>query len=238
MNARVFILTVALAGAGAFSGCGPLPGKPTSADVDPAPDKVTSFSVLYGENCSGCHGADGRGNGALALANPVYLAIVPDDVLRRATAEGIAGTLMPPFAQSSGGMLTDAQIDIIAKGIRTNWSKPNALNGATAPPYAAAGPGNAQHGAEVNTIFCASCHGPNGGGTPKAGSIVDSSYLALVSDQGLRTTVIAGRPELGHPDWRNCVSNRVMTAEEVTDVVAWMASHRSATPGRPYAGGQ
>ena len=238
MTTRFLAVAVALAAAGAFTGCGPLPGKPTPADVDQAPDKVTSFSVLYGENCAGCHGADGRGNGALALANPVYLAIVPDDALRRATAEGIAGTLMPPFAQSSGGMLTDVQVDIIAKGIRTNWSKPNALNGATPPPYAAAGPGNAQHGAEVNAIFCASCHGPNGEGTPKGGSIVDSSYLALVSDQGLRTTVIAGRPELGPPDWRNCVSNRVMTAEEVTDVVAWMASHRSATPGRPYARGQ
>jgi mono/diheme cytochrome c family protein len=87
----------------------------------------------------------------------------------------------------------------------------------------------------VNTIFCASCHGPNGEGAEKAGSIVNVSYLALVSDQGLRTTVIAGRPELGHPDWRNCVSNRVMTAQEVGDVVAWLASHRSTTPGQPYA---
>jgi mono/diheme cytochrome c family protein len=142
---------------------------------------------------------------------------------------------MPPFVQSAGGMLTDEQINILVQGIRTNWAKPNVLNGATPPSYAASSSGDARHGAEVNTIFCASCHGPNGEGAEKAGSIVNVSYLALVSDQGLRTTVIAGRPELGHPDWRNCVSNRVMTAQEVGDVVAWLASHRSTTPGQPYA---
>lgn len=221
-----------------LTGCGPLPGKPTPADVDIAPDKVKNFARLFNENCAGCHGRDGMGNGALALSNPVYLAIVPDEAIRNAATHGVAHTLMPPFAQSAGGMLTDEQIDIIAKGIRTNWARANVLKGVTPPPYAATSPGNVQRGAEANAIFCAPCHGLQGEGTDKGGSIVDVSYLSLVSDQGLRTTVIAGRPELGHPDWRNCVSNRVMTAQEVTDVVAWLASHRSQTPGQPYASSQ
>jgi cytochrome c oxidase cbb3-type subunit 3 len=221
-----------------FTGCGPLPGKPTPADVDIAPDKVTDFAALYQENCAGCHGQDGKGNGALALANPVYLAIASDESIQHTIAQGVHGTQMPPFAQSAGGMVTDAQIDILVKGIRTNWAKADVLKGITPPRYAASSPGNADRGAEVNTIFCASCHGAKGEGTARAGSIVDVSYLALVSDQGLRTTVIAGRPELGHPDWRNCVPNRVMTANEVTDVVAWLASHRSKTPGQPYASNQ
>ena len=219
-------------------GCGPLPGKPTPADVDINPDKVADFAALFQENCAGCHGAEGKGNGALALANPVYLAIASDESIHHAAAQGVAGTQMPPFVQSAGGMLTDAQIDILVRGIRTNWAKANVLNGITPPPYSASAPGDPQRGAEVNAIFCAPCHGANGEGTARAGSIVDVSYLALVSDQGLRTTVIAGRPELGHPDWRNCVSNRVMTAEEITDVVAWLASHRSKTPGQPYASSQ
>ena len=37
------------------------------------------------------------------------------------------------------------------------------------------------------------------------------TFLALVSDQNLRTTVIAGRPDLGHPDWQHCVPGRAMT---------------------------
>jgi len=63
---------------------------------------------------------------------------------------------------------------------------------------------------------------------------VDGSYLALVSDQSLRTTVIAGRPDIGQPDWRGAVPGRALTGEEVTDVVAWLGSLRTATPGQPY----
>lgn len=218
-----------------LTGCGPMPGKPTPADVDIAPDQVKNFASLYNENCAGCHGTDGKGNGALALANPVYLAIVSDEAIRHAAAMGVRNTLMPPFVQSAGGTLTDAQIDILTRGIRTNWAKADILNGVHPPPYAAASVGDATRGAQVNATFCASCHGANGEGGSKGGAIVNASYLALVSNQGLRTTVIAGRPELGHPDWRNCVPGHPMTDQEITDVVAWIISHRSATPGRPYA---
>jgi hypothetical protein len=65
---------------------------------------------------------------------------------------------------------------------------------------------------------------------------VDRSYLTLVSDQYLRTIVIAGRPELGAPDWRGNVPGRPMSDQEVTDVVAWLASQRIASPGQPYPG--
>jgi hypothetical protein len=64
---------------------------------------------------------------------------------------------------------------------------------------------------------------------------VDGSYLALVSDRYMRTTVIAGRPELGAPDWRENVRGRPMSEQEVTDVVAWLASRRAASPGQPYS---
>ena len=68
----------------------------------------------------------------------------------------------------------------------------------------------------------------------KGSAITNDSFLALVSDQGLRTIVIAGRPELGAPDWRGNVAGRPMSEQEITDVVSWLASHRIATPGRPY----
>jgi cytochrome c oxidase cbb3-type subunit 3 len=216
-------------------GCGRLPGKPTPADIELLPGQVRDFAVLYGQNCAGCHGADGKGNGALALANPVYLAIVSDDTLRGVTAQGVAGTLMPAFARSAGGTLTDEQIDILVREMRARWSKPDSLHGVTPPPYAASAPGNAHRGTEVYTTFCASCHGPDGKGTTKGSSIVDASFLALVSDQYLRTTIIAGRPELDQPDWRNCVTNHPMTAQQVDDVVAWLVAQRSPTPGQPYA---
>jgi cytochrome c oxidase cbb3-type subunit 3/ubiquinol-cytochrome c reductase cytochrome c subunit len=59
--------------------------------------------------------------------------------------------------------------------------------------------------------------------------------LALISDQGLRTIVITGRPELGAPDWRGNLPGKRMSDQEITDVVAWMASHRIQSPGQPYS---
>jgi cytochrome c oxidase cbb3-type subunit 3/ubiquinol-cytochrome c reductase cytochrome c subunit len=50
----------------------------------------------------------------------------------------------------------------------------------------------------------------------------------------MRTTIIAGRPDLGMPDWRNEVAGKPMTDQDVTDVVAWISSQRPKTPGQPY----
>jgi len=169
----------------------------------------------------------------MALANPVFLAIADDSVIRRTAANGVPGTAMPAFAQSAGAMLTDKQIDALVSGIRS-WAKSDILNNVIPPPYSSETPGDSQRGAEAYRTYCSSCHGADGRGGKKAGSIVDGAYLALVSAQELRTIVIAGRPELGAPDWRADVEGRAMSAEEISDVVAWLSGHRTQFPGQPY----
>jgi cytochrome c oxidase cbb3-type subunit 3 len=216
------------------AGCQP-PGKPTSADVVLKPAEVHDFAALYSLNCAGCHGAEGKGNAALGLANPVYLAIASDETIRHAIASGIRGSLMPAFAKSAGGTLTDEQIEILVHEMRERWAKPNEMLGTSPPPYAGEESGNAERGAGAYATFCAGCHGAEGKGTAKGSSIVDDSFLALVSNQNLRTTIIAGRPNLGHPDWRHDAPGTEMTPQEVTDVVAWLAAQRKAAPGQPYA---
>ena len=233
MSSRSLSLAASVAALSFCVGCQP-PGKPTSADIELKPEEVRDFAALYHQNCAGCHGQDGNGSTALALANPVYLAIASDDTIRRVTSSGMRGSLMPAFAKSSGGTLTDEQIEILVREMRARWAKANEALGATVPPYAANGPGDAARGAAAYAAFCAGCHGPEGKGTAKGSSIVDDSFLALVSDQALRTTVIAGRPDLGQPDWRNCAPGRAMTPQEVTDVVAWLAARRRRNPGQPY----
>jgi mono/diheme cytochrome c family protein len=135
---------------------------------------------------------------------------------------------MPPFAQSAGGSLTDRQIDLLMRGIRKSWTgAPGAAVGA--PPYSSSTAGDSSRGAQVYATTCQSCHGLDGKGGP-AGSIVDASYLSLISNQYLRTIVIAGRPDIGHPDWKNDVSGQPLTPEQVSDVVAWLASKRLTPP--------
>jgi len=226
--------------AGAFSamllsGCASPHGQPQKGSEVLAPNEVLDFATLYAENCAGCHGAVGKGGAAIALADPVYLAIADDAAIRKVIANGVAGTAMPAFAQSSGGMLTDKQIDGIISGIRSSWGRPGILATANPPSYAATSAGNAVRGEVAYRTYCESCHGPSGHGSAKGSSIADDSFLALVSDQALRTIVIVGRSELGAPDWRGDVSGKPMSDQEVTDVVAWLASRRVQNPGQPYA---
>jgi mono/diheme cytochrome c family protein len=198
---------------------------PSDSAVIP-PGKIMDFDLLYARNCSGCHGAGGKGGAAIGLGDPLYLTIADDVVLRRVTSSGVAGTSMPAFAQHSGGMLTDDQINVVVSGIRSRWAQPGAVRDAAAvPPYAAPSPGDPKRGLAVYGTYCSSCHGPDGHGG-KASSIVDGSYLALVSDQYLRTTVIVGMPALGAPDWRGDLPGKPMSPDDVSDVVAWLAAQR------------
>jgi mono/diheme cytochrome c family protein len=213
----------------------------SAPDVEPQnnpetvdPSQVLDFGTLYAQNCAGCHGAQGHGGASIALANPVYLAIVDQPAMRNIVANGVRGTSMPAFAQSAGGMLTQQQIDVIATGIFSHWGNKQILDRVNPPSYAAKTAGNADHGQLVFGTYCASCHGSEGGGTQKGSAVTNDSFLALISDQALRTIVIAGRPELGAPDWRGNVPGRPMTDQEITDVVAWLASRRAQNPGQPY----
>ncbi len=219
-----------------LSGCSsPPPGQPQK-DAEPvAPSQVVEFTTLYAQNCAGCHGAQGRGGAAITLADPVYLAIVDEASMHKVIANGVHGTTMPAFAQSAGGMLTDKQIDAITSGIFSTWARKGILDGSDPPSYAAKTAANAANGELAYRTYCASCHGPEGQGGRKGSAITNDSFLALVSDQGLRTIVIAGRPELGAPDWRGNVPGKPMTGQEITDVVAWLASRRVQNPGQPYS---
>jgi len=218
-------------GAILFSAC----GTPHIDEEVLAPNEVLEFGALYSANCAACHGENGRGGAAIALANPVYLGLVDDRTIRDVIANGVRGTAMPAFAESAGGLLADKQIDVITQQIRARWSKSGILDGVNPPGYAAKSAGDPQRGQAAYTTYCQSCHGPDGHGGPKGSSITNDSFLALVSDQGLRTIVITGRPELGAPDWRGNVPGKPMSDQDVTDVVAWLASRRVEDPGQPYS---
>jgi mono/diheme cytochrome c family protein len=213
------------------------PGQPSPDSQAVPPAKIMDFNVLYQTNCAGCHGQDGRDGAAVPIGDPVYLAIADDATIRRVVTNGVPGTAMPAFARSEGGMLMSAQVEAIVTGIRTRWGKADILKGENPPSYAAQ-PGDASRGANVYTVYCASCHGAGGRGGPRASSIVDGSYLSLVSDQHLRTTVIVGMPNSGAPDWRGDVAGKPMSGQDVSDVVAWLAAQRPQDTNEALSNGK
>ncbi len=233
---RASVLIVALAtgiACLATAGCN-APGKPRQ-QTESRPDQLTDFEALYSQNCAACHGEHGKGGVALPLSNPVYLETAGVDNIERIIAAGVRGTAMPPFGKGSGGMLTDRQITILASGMESAWAGPKIA----VISYSATSPGDNARGQASYATFCARCHGEDGTGLKAmhTGSIVDPSYLDLVSDQGLRSMIIAGLPDRGMPDWRSdAIDNnrRAMTEQEITDVVTWLASHRVSAPGQPY----
>jgi cytochrome c oxidase cbb3-type subunit 3 len=213
-------------------GCSYVPGRPRSDAEIVRPDEVRDFSRLYAQNCSGCHGRDGMNGPAIALANPTYQAIVDDDTLRTTITDGEAGALMPAFAQSAGGMLTDGQVDVLVKGIRSRWYKAGVLKGFDPPSYKSDKIGDVAHGHLVFKAACVPCHG-SGTQKRKTSLVTDGSYLALVSNQSLRAIIIAGRPDIGQPDWRSVSPGHPLSDQDVTDVVSWIASQGDQTPGQP-----
>jgi mono/diheme cytochrome c family protein len=237
-----WLYALALAAAAfALAGCSRIPGRPGPGPEVVRPEQVLDFPTLYKANCAACHGENGRDGVAISLANPVYLAVAGEDNLRNITANGVSGRLMPPFAKSAGGMLTDQQIGVLAHGMMQQWSKQELVAGLSIPQYRSTLAGDAARGQEAFGIFCARCHGTAGEGstgdaksrTGKIGSIVEGSYLALISDQGLRSILIAGRLDEGMPDWRMDAA-QPMTDQQITDIVRWLATKRTPNPGQPY----
>ena len=240
MGAMILSAAVALGAAG----CHP-PGKPGFRPETMRPDQTLQFNVLYKSNCSACHGDQGLNGAGLPMDNPVYLAWAGHDRLVQIVSNGIPNTLMPAFAYSGGGFLSDQQVENIVNGMISHWGKSGASDAANTPGYTPSSKGDVAAGKTAFQMHCARCHGDEGQGpSPGAskpahaatGSIVDPTFLSLASDQGLRDIVVSGLPGEGMPDWRGGRTAQPMTDKDVTDVVAWLTSHRVQSPGQPFPG--
>src|SRR6516164_7094573 len=214
-------------------GCDP-PGKPREADRPVPADQIKEFDVLYSTHCAGCHGANGKLGPAPPLNDPLFLAIVPDAELLRVITEGRAvapaqKSPMPAFARDRGGPLTDAQVKLLADGIKRRWG--GEVPTEEPPPYLPRRePGDKERGAKLFDLACAACHGDEGKGAEQAGAVNEPSFLALISDQELRRIVITGRDDLGMPDysdsnWRS-PKFKPLTSAEINDLVALLGYWR------------
>jgi mono/diheme cytochrome c family protein len=233
---RLVILIPALA-----AGCDVL-GRPAPDDRPVPADEVVDFGELYQARCAGCHGVNGELGPAPPLKDPIFLAIVPDGEVLRVIREGRSvspgqRSLMPAFARTQGGPLTDAQIRVLARGIKTHFG-PAASASSSLPPYlapTAGGAGNKDEGVRVFARACAVCHGAQGlgekdGRALRGGAINNPAFLALLSDQALRRLIITGRPDLDMPPFdakgERPPDFQPLTSSDIVDLVALLKSWR------------
>ena len=224
MPRRSFILGIVPL-ALALAGCSGVPG--TLRESPPSrPEQVLDFKTLYNQNCRACHGENGQNGPSMDLANPEFQALVDDNTLRDIVSHGLIGTQMPAWSEQAGGMLTDQQINAIIAGMRKEWARPNAFAGATPPPYHQPAGGNSQRGQQVYQQRCAGCHQGNDRQQPNS-----PVYLSLVSDDVLRSIVIAGRPDFHQPDFLHVSAGngqpQALTPQDVTDIVAYLHAQRN-----------
>jgi mono/diheme cytochrome c family protein len=210
-----------LAGVLLLTGCEP-PGKP---QVEITPAQITDFKTLFNQNCSGCHGLNGRDGAGRPLNDPLYLAVIPKATLRDVIEHGRKGTAMPAWARSEGGPLYPKQITALVDGIEKNWAKPVNLADVAVPSYSAGkATGDPAHGKRLFARDCFMCHGK---GAP-IGSVTDANVLALASDQYLRTSILFGRLDFGMPNFRVLNLGHALSDQDVTDLVAYLASMRAS----------
>jgi cytochrome c oxidase cbb3-type subunit I/II len=133
------------------------PGRPRLRGDAPALPRVAAGArgrAVWLEQCAGCHGADGRGDGpAAAWLHPappnLTLREFGDAYLADALWNGVAGTSMPAWRDQS---LED--LAALAAFVRTFASVAE-----ESPPA-----GALEVGARVYAAHCAECHGPSGAG--------------------------------------------------------------------------
>jgi mono/diheme cytochrome c family protein len=91
------------------------PAIPALPDIEGDP---AGGAVVYQANCVMCHGERGEGRFGATLAK-AWPSSEPDTYLQQVVRQGIAGSIMPAWAQANGGPLADAEIADVAAFVLT-----------------------------------------------------------------------------------------------------------------------
>jgi cytochrome c oxidase cbb3-type subunit 3 len=179
--------------------------------------------VLYARLCALCHGDLGQGyvvEGAPALGNQSFLAVVSDEFLFAAIARGRPGTRMSPWSVRQEGPLEDQEIHALVEFIRS-WQTVPPIDVHEGTPIT----GSPDRGSQIFRSRCAECHGESGEGG-SAPSLNRSEFLDAASDGFIRYVIVHGRPGTPMTSYGD-----ELPSEHVDDLVAFIRSfEKRGTP--------
>jgi cytochrome c oxidase cbb3-type subunit 3 len=176
---------------------------------------------LFARHCSSCHGIEGKGGVGVPLALASFLNSVSDEYLKKTIRYGRPGRIMPAFES-----LSDAQLNAIAKHLRSWSGKPGPVENTTVVK------GDSKNGKQLFAKFCAHCHGKEGRGGKGTGvtfsrkrdlpiiapALNNTGFLASASDTMIRDTIIFGRE--GTPMTSMLVAG--LSEEDIDDIVSYI----------------
>jgi cytochrome c oxidase cbb3-type subunit 3 len=133
---------------------------------------------LYANNCSTCHGADGRGA-------PGFPNLTDRDWLWG----GDAATIRTSIADGRTGAMVGWRDALGDQGVENVLAYVLSLSGRSVAA------GDLQNGQQRFAMLCASCHGAEGKGNPQLGApnLTDNIWLAGGSVTAVRTIIEQGR---------------------------------------------
>lgn len=175
--------------------------------------------------CAACHGPHGEGYAAAVpgtgIGLPGFLNAASDDYILHTLRRGRIGTPMQPFLGARGlANLNNADAaDIITHLRHLGDTYEERMRNMPV------GPGNAKAGAVHFQINCAGCH--QTGGVGKVGfapAIRNRDFLALASDEFIKTTVQKGREGTG------MVARPDLPEQTLNDIIAYLRELPVANP--------
>jgi cytochrome c oxidase cbb3-type subunit 3 len=181
---------------------------------------------LYQTYCASCHGDKGigylSGSSGPGIGLKGFLNTASDDYIYQTMKYGRAGTPMRPMLGATGlANLTDTDAFNIIAYLRS-------LNGDKAPaptPTQTVTAGDPKIGEQQYNMNCMACHQKDGIGKPGfAPSIRNRDFLAIASDDFIRTTVSKGRPGTAmapRPD---------ISKENVSHIIAYLRALPNPNP--------
>jgi len=192
-------------------------------------DQLAQGIILYAQECVACHGADGAGSSLAPALKDTNVQSQASEILERTILSGVPGTLMAGWDNQLMGEEVDALVYLIK-----NWDQvPDGAIPAPEMPVPVTEESLAL-GASLYTSSCASCHGPEGQGTPRAPALNVKGFLTETVDAAIQQIVTLGVPGTAMPSWGDR-----MTDAEIQAVVGFIRAWEPNAPevAEPARGG-
>ncbi|MEN8202517.1 MAG: c-type cytochrome [Bacteroidota bacterium] len=173
--------------------------------------KSSGGQHLYERYCQTCHGANGKGEVALALNQEGFLSRADQGFIYKTMAIGRGNTAMPAWPMLENNELAD-----LVAYIRS-WSSSSPSSRSLNLPGA-----DVEEGALKYHFLCSRCHGEFGEGETGP-SIINEDFLEVASDRYLYETIARGREHTAMFGWAIDVYNKEqLQIQDISNIIGFM----------------